>query len=639
MIEALEFLKTFGEVTFEYLWFPLLIWTIIAIPIAIFLRQSDFIPPVYQYHSRVALMLSLPVGIAGYYLTGVIEQLSTSSEVAAKFIVVENPITVTATASEPTISFTDPMLWIGIVGSVALAGTLFLLVKMAVNALRLKQIGKKLTFIPLAGLSNLNLALENIRQIQKTSVAFSEETNIPFTYGWFATKIVIPADLRDKPDKCTMAIQHELMHIKHRDFLLNGILMVVKALFWFHPLAHYLHSSGQEYREITCDGEVLAGNQFSKKRYAALLFELAEREYRNSQLAMSMAVNPSSLKKRIKIMATQNISTATFRTSFLLTLFTAGLIALTISCSDIADGGITNTEVQQAQSQMETQSSGLIFYLNGERLTDQEKTQKISRLKSKYIKSINILKGENAIEKYGDTAQDGVVEIFMWNETIEKAFTDLKEEGGSVDDLDHDNFFVAVEQMPELEGGLKSLQTKVNYPEMARKAGIQGRVIVQFIVNEQGEVEKPEIIRGIGGGCDKEALRVVKQAQFKPGMQRGQPVRVQYSLPIIFQLQEEGDDATSIRFENSKVEGSEFSFDNIRYNKSGSLAGTIMDKESGEPLAGANIIVKGTSIGAASDDEGNFQLQNIPEDAQEIMFSYVGYSTKTLQIESEGNNS
>jgi len=102
---------------------------------------------------------------------------------------------------------------------------------------------------------------------------------------------------------------------------------------------------------------------------------------------------------------------------------------------------------------------------------------------------------------------------------------------------EEEDFFVAVEQMPELIGGLAKLQKKINYPEMARKAGIEGRVIIQFIVNENGNVEDPHVIRGIGGGCDKEALRVVKQAKFKPGRQRGQAVRVQYSLPIVFRLQ------------------------------------------------------------------------------------------------------
>lgn len=102
---------------------------------------------------------------------------------------------------------------------------------------------------------------------------------------------------------------------------------------------------------------------------------------------------------------------------------------------------------------------------------------------------------------------------------------------------EEEDFFVAVENMPELKGGLAGLQRKINYPEMARKAGIEGKVIIQFIVNENGKVENPRVIRGIGGGCDEEALRVVKQAEFEPGRQRGRPVRVQYSLPITFRLQ------------------------------------------------------------------------------------------------------
>lgn len=72
---------------------------------------------------------------------------------------------------------------------------------------------------------------------------------------------------------------------------------------------------------------------------------------------------------------------------------------------------------------------------------------------------------------------------------------------------------------------------------MARKAGIEGRVVVQFIVNKDGKVESPHVIRGIGGGADEEALRCVQQSEFEPGYQRGLSVRVQYSLPVVFQLQ------------------------------------------------------------------------------------------------------
>ncbi|MDX1637014.1 MAG: energy transducer TonB [Balneolaceae bacterium] len=101
---------------------------------------------------------------------------------------------------------------------------------------------------------------------------------------------------------------------------------------------------------------------------------------------------------------------------------------------------------------------------------------------------------------------------------------------------EEEDFFVVVEQMPQLKGGLASIQQCVNYPEKARRAGIEGRVIVQFIVNEEGGVEDPQVVRGIGAGADKEAIRCVQNADFIPGRQRGNPVRVQFTVPVIYNL-------------------------------------------------------------------------------------------------------
>ena len=97
-------------------------------------------------------------------------------------------------------------------------------------------------------------------------------------------------------------------------------------------------------------------------------------------------------------------------------------------------------------------------------------------------------------------------------------------------------FFVVVEEMPELIGGLAEIGKKIRYPEIARKAGVEGRVTIQFIVDENGKVTEPAVIRGIGAGCDEEALRVVREARFKPGKQRGKPVKVKMSMPIAFKL-------------------------------------------------------------------------------------------------------
>ncbi|MCS7083191.1 MAG: energy transducer TonB [Bacteroidetes bacterium] len=96
--------------------------------------------------------------------------------------------------------------------------------------------------------------------------------------------------------------------------------------------------------------------------------------------------------------------------------------------------------------------------------------------------------------------------------------------------------FVIVEEMPELIGGLEGLQRRIRYPEIARKAGVEGTVMVQFVVDENGNVTNAQVIKGIGAGCDEEALRAVQESKFKPGKQRGRPVRVQMTLPVRFRL-------------------------------------------------------------------------------------------------------
>jgi protein TonB len=96
--------------------------------------------------------------------------------------------------------------------------------------------------------------------------------------------------------------------------------------------------------------------------------------------------------------------------------------------------------------------------------------------------------------------------------------------------------FVVVEHMPELVGGIGGLQKRVTYPEIAKKAGVEGTVFLQFIVDEEGNVVDPIVMRGIGAGCDEEALKAIRTAKFTPGKQRGKPVKVKFSLPVRFKL-------------------------------------------------------------------------------------------------------
>ncbi len=105
-----------------------------------------------------------------------------------------------------------------------------------------------------------------------------------------------------------------------------------------------------------------------------------------------------------------------------------------------------------------------------------------------------------------------------------------------------EEIFQVVENMPEFPGGLqelmKWLQKNIKYPSISQESGVQGRVIVQFVVNRDGSIVDPTVIRSVDPYLDKEALRVVKaMPKWKPGEQRGKPVRVKYTLPVMFRLQ------------------------------------------------------------------------------------------------------
>lgn len=108
--------------------------------------------------------------------------------------------------------------------------------------------------------------------------------------------------------------------------------------------------------------------------------------------------------------------------------------------------------------------------------------------------------------------------------------------------IDEQEIFTVVESMPEFPGGQQAMMEyiarNIRYPAMARESGIQGRVFVNFVVERDGSVTNVRVLRGIGGGCDEEAIRVVKaMPKWTPGRQRGQAVRVSFNLPVRFTLQ------------------------------------------------------------------------------------------------------
>lgn len=123
-------------------------------------------------------------------------------------------------------------------------------------------------------------------------------------------------------------------------------------------------------------------------------------------------------------------------------------------------------------------------------------------------------------------------------ESTDLDLTDIPEPPPPPEDDDSDvNIFVAYDEPPSPIGGFVAIQKALKYPEIARKAGIEGRVIVHVLVSEAGSVENTKILKSLGhSGCDDAAVSAIKSVKWKPARQRDKPVKVWVAIPVIFKL-------------------------------------------------------------------------------------------------------
>ncbi len=170
--------------------------------------------------------------------------------------------------------------------------------------------------------------------------------------------------------------------------------------------------------------------------------------------------------------------------------------------------------------------------------------------------------------------------------------------------------FTVVEQPPVPTDGMTAymqmLRNNLQYPESAKSMGITGKVFVQFTVLKDGKLSDVKVVKGIGAGCDEEAVRVIREGPaWTPGKQRGKEVNVRMILPVTF-----GDFLDKI-------------------------SGTVLTDD-GTPIPNAHILIKGTAIGTVTDENGRFELEIKPEHG-EIIISSVGFVTRMEKI-TKGKN-
>ena len=367
-----------------------------------------------------------------------------------------------------------------------------------------------------------------------------------FRYAFFPNENVDPDIVR-----------HELSHIEHRhswDILFAEVMMILQ---WFNPFIYLYKKELQSLHEYQADRDVVA-NGVDKRNYMMLILQQC------TAVDFSGMSNNFSLiltKKRIK-MITRNEKAKGLWWRLLATL--PVLVVLLI-----ANTKVTAQEQQSEKKQINVEIGQFEIYDdygNLMNLTDtiiynedgtyiQFKTTEApdpitGEMRNKITATScnadgtpneNIHVTINAVEKHGDTTLYSVEPFTLSTDKFKFNIQTTEDNPIQVLKNYNDTVYQVVEQMPQFPGGEKALMEYIGknivYPVEAKEKEIQGRVFINFVIEKDGSVSNVKVLRGIGGGCDEEAVRAVSSLpKWKPGIQKGKPVRVSYQIPILFKL-------------------------------------------------------------------------------------------------------
>ncbi len=325
-------------------------------------------------------------------------------------------------------------------------------------------------------------------------------------------------------------IMHELVHVKQMHSFDILVLDVLMMIFWFNPFYWVIRKNIKDNHEFLADAEVLNKGLISKGKYKALLLN----QLVGGKVLFTSNFKMKSTQKRFKMMS--NLSNRKF--SFLKSSV-AFLVAIVVSLSFSVDSKVN------AQTPVKTYNSSDVFVYKNKVVSKEDLD--ITLLGQPVIEVVSYSKFSSEFEGLkNQIAGDKVVLVFDLSNSLEAdRYSKFKGTEKSVPITTRENpketTFRIVENMPKFPGGEKELSKFIGentqYPKSAAESGVQGKVYVEFVVDQEGNVVEAEVVRGVDPRLDKEALRVINLLpKFKPGTQKGEPVRVAFTLTVNFSL-------------------------------------------------------------------------------------------------------
>lgn len=314
MQATVDFLQTLGTQSLPAFWLPLLAWTLISLPIYGLLRTWKSAHPRLQYDAHRALLLSLPLGFALMQFVHVslpiVEHVAPASSLPHSPEPIPLPTGATPPSSPPAPSQPVGIDWqfAHVLGVLMLAAfgcamwRLFTLVRDAWALHRFRRSLPPLDDERAAAILHARITRRGIRQSVELRAA--PAGSAPLTFGWRRPIIALPSGMPDDPHTLRMVLEHELVHIQRRDFAMEGLERLIYSLFAIHPGVLHLHRRIDHFRELSCDAEVLDGEETSLPAYARLLLQLQPAEASAPPASVQMIRTDSKLKQRISAMKT-----------------------------------------------------------------------------------------------------------------------------------------------------------------------------------------------------------------------------------------------------------------------------------------------------------------------------------------------
>ncbi len=445
--------------------------------------------------------------------------------------------------------------------------------------------------------------------------------SITGSFSFFHWIFINDGILQDQPDY-EVIVQHERAHAWLGHSYDIVLLELFTVFFWWLPSSWIVLTEIRRIHEFQADAFVLkthAVDQYSRVLVSSTL--------KSNGLNLVSSFNDGLTLKRLKAMRQQTKQVRVWKLGLLSGL--VGLVFLVFACSE---------ELSQEIQEIASQGNVISFDQLPPSMQEELKAVKdgLTFTMIKYREN-----GEAGPELESIQQMDpNLIHAIEVDETEGVVFVALKRDSDRFDEVARrtivdGEIFTVVEELPEYEGGMeafyKYVMSEIRYPAEARKAGVEGRVDVQFVVEKDGSLSEIKVVDGIGAGCDLEAVRVLqKAASFRPGRQRGKKIRVRMMVPIIFKLKE-----GSVNLDESAqgmivVKKAELERDELTVKANfvnNEWSGTIYD-EAGQVLPGANIVVAGTTTGTVSDLDGTFTVPALK--TQQIVISFVGYESVWL---------